>query len=378
MSAGPRIVELTGEDPEAIRTWAAVTEASLRHEVGDSATAWAFEELLAVVRNPSSKRDERFLAAYDGERLVGTAWLAMPLLDNLDSAMLDVHVDPALRRRRIGSALLARAESIAVDAGRTLVDAEAQFAHDAPADGAGTSGREFLVAHGYTFGIGNVQRSAPLPMPDDVLDALAAEAAPHHEGYRLRSWAGPVPDELVEGWLAVASTLSTEAPTGDMQREAETVDVAAHRDDEALVAAQGRTSWRTVALTAAGEVVAYTEIVVPDHDPRFVYQVGDARARRPPRPPSRRRGQGRQPPVPAGRRRRGRAARGDVERRGERPDDRDQRAHGLRPHGADGGDAEAARPLNHLVPPRASATVDGVTDRDGRTAPWLRTKRTRT
>ncbi|NYI43888.1 GNAT superfamily N-acetyltransferase [Nocardioides aromaticivorans] len=274
MSAGPRIVELTGEDPEAIRTWAAVTEASLRHEVGDSATAWAFEELLAVVRNPSSKRDERFLAAYDGERLVGTAWLAMPLLDNLDSAMLDVHVDPALRRRRIGSALLARAESIAVDAGRTLVDAEAQFAHDAPADGAGTSGREFLVAHGYTFGIGNVQRSAPLPMPDDVLDALAAEAAPHHEGYRLRSWAGPVPDELVEGWLAVASTLSTEAPTGDMQREAETVDVAAHRDDEALVAAQGRTSWRTVALTAAGEVVAYTEIVVPDHDPRFVYQWG--------------------------------------------------------------------------------------------------------
>ena len=47
MSAAVDIVELAGDDAEAIRTWAAVTEASLRHEVGDSATAWAFEELLA-------------------------------------------------------------------------------------------------------------------------------------------------------------------------------------------------------------------------------------------------------------------------------------------------------------------------------------------
>lgn len=274
MSGGVRIVELTAEEPEAIRGWAAVTEASLRHEVGDDATAWAFEELLAVVRNPSRKRDERFLAAYAGDRLVGTAWLAVPLLDNLDAAMLDVHVHPDLRRQGIGTMLLQHAESLARGAGRTLLEAEAQYPHDAPADGAGTSGREFLVAHGYTFGLGNVQRTAPLPMPDDVLDALAAEAAPHHEGYRLLSWAGPVPDELVAGWLAVASTLTTEAPTGGMEREAETVDVVAHRDDEALVAAQGRTSWRTAALTAEGEVVAYTEIVVPDHDPRFAYQWG--------------------------------------------------------------------------------------------------------
>lgn len=268
------LVEVTGDDPEIVREWAAVTELSLRHEVGDEATAWAHQELLAVLRNPSTKRDERFWAAYDGERLVGTAWLAMPLLDNLDAAMLDVHVHPDLRRRGIGTLLLQRAEDVASAAGRTLIDAEAQFSHDAPADGAGTSGREFLAAHGYTFGLGNVQRSAPLPMPEDVLDALAAEAAPHHADYRLLSWAGPVPDELVDGWLAVASTLSTEAPTGDMEREPETSDVAAHRDDEALVAAQGRTAWRTAALTAEGEVVAYTEIVVPDHDPRFVYQWG--------------------------------------------------------------------------------------------------------
>lgn len=269
-----RLVEVTGSDPVQVEAWAAVTELSLRHEVGDAATAWAHQELLAVLRNPSSKRDEHFWAAYDGERLVGTAWLAVPLLDNLDGATIDVHVHPDLRRRGTGTLLLQQAESLARAAGRTLIDAEVQFAHGDPADGAGTPGREFLAAHGYAFGIANVQRSAPLPMPGEVLDALAAEAAPHHAAYRLESWAGPVPDELVEGWLAVASVLGTEAPTGDMEREPETVDVAAHRDDEALVAAQGRTCWRTAALTADGEVVAYTEIVVPDHDPRFVYQWG--------------------------------------------------------------------------------------------------------
>ena len=94
----------------------------------------------------------------------------------------------------------------------------------------------------------DVQRRLPLPVPAERLDALAAEAAAHHEGYELRSFTGPVPDELVEGWAALDATLMTEAPMGDIEREAETADVAAVRAQEAMVEKQGRVKVSTVAL----------------------------------------------------------------------------------------------------------------------------------
>lgn len=271
---GVEVVEVTAQDPEGLRTWAAVTEASLRHEVGDNATAWAFEELLAVVRNPSASRREHFWVAVLNGAVVGTAWLAMPLLDNLDSAQVDVHVRPDLRRRGVGSLLLAHAEAVAADHGRSRLDAEAQWPYDGPADGAGTPGVAFLTARGYGLGIGDVQRVLALPVADDLLAGLADETAPHHADYTLRSWAGRMPDELVEGWLAVANTLNTEAPAGEMEREAEAVDVAAFREGEELQEAQGRTTWHTVALDPSGQVVAYTQLVWPSYDARFVYQWG--------------------------------------------------------------------------------------------------------
>lgn len=268
------IEQLTGEDAQAVREWAETTAASQRHEIGEGATAWAHQELLAVLRRPPVRRhDELWVARVDGE-VVGTAWLSRPLLDNRESASLDVHVRPDLRRRGIGTALLRHVEGVAAAAGRVLVDAETQWPADGPADGAGTAGVEFLRRHGYAFGLGDVQRVADLPLDEGLLAELAAETAPYHQGYALRSWSGRVPDELVEGWVAVASTLMTEAPTGAMERETETTDVAAFRDDEALLVAQGRTAWHTVALDPAGEVVAYTQLVVPSYDERFVYQWG--------------------------------------------------------------------------------------------------------
>ena len=39
------------------------------------------------------------------------------------------------------------------------------------------------------------------------LDALAAEAAPHHADYTLRQFAGPVPDDLVAEFGALVGSL---------------------------------------------------------------------------------------------------------------------------------------------------------------------------
>jgi GNAT superfamily N-acetyltransferase len=268
------IVDLEPGDDAGLRAWVAVTTASLRHELGRHATPWTAEELAVVVsQDDGLRRDSFHLGLVDGEP-VAAGWLAVRLLDNLDGAQVDVHVRPEHRRRGYGARMLDHVERLAAAAGRSRFDARAQWHYDGPPDGAGTPGIGLAEARGYRFGIGEVQRELELPVDDELLARLAAEAAPHHASYRIEAWQGPVPDEIVESWLAVWSTLPTEAPAGESEREEDTADVAAFRASEAVQARQGRSSWHAVARDEAGHVVAYTELVVPSYEPDVVFQWG--------------------------------------------------------------------------------------------------------
>ena len=60
---------------------------------------------------------------------------------------------------------------------------------------------------------------------------------------------------------------------GDLDLEVATPDVAAVREQEALIAAQSRTSLCAVALTPDGQVAAYTQLVV-SRDDASAYQWG--------------------------------------------------------------------------------------------------------
>lgn len=267
------IVEVRPDDATRLRQWAAVTEQSARHELADDATAWAGEEIVAMAQTPGRRQRQAFhVALVDGE-VAATGYLGLPMLDNLDAAEIDVHVRPDLRRRGLGSALLVHLEDAARAAGRTRFEGETCWPASGPADGAGTPGAAFSHRHGYEFGLVDVQRMLSLPVDDGLLDELAREAAPHHADYRIESWAGPMPDRWMQSWLDLSNTLNTEAPAGDMEREDEAVDVAAQREVEESQARQGRTDWFTVAL-AGDEVVGYSQIVLPTHDPRFAYQWG--------------------------------------------------------------------------------------------------------
>jgi hypothetical protein len=176
--------------------------------------------------------------------------------------------------------MLAHLERVcSTEHGRTRLDAITDWPYDGAPDGAGAPGVEFGRVHGYAFGLGDVQRELQLPADDDALAALAAEAAPHHADYELRSWSGPIPEDLVESYLALSATLATEAPTGELEREAGSVDVDAHRSAERVLAEQQRVPWHTVALDREGVVVAYSDLVVPGTDPRWIYQWGTLVAR---------------------------------------------------------------------------------------------------
>ncbi len=252
---------------------------------GDVGAPWMRDEVRVDLQEPATRR---WIGGYVGRvdgRVVAVGQLSTPLLDNLSSATLAVHVAPGDRRRGFGSAVLTRLESEAADRGRTVINAEASWAYDAGPAGGGAPGPEFARVHGYVLGLGDVKRRLELPVDIELLDEIAATAAPHHATYSLRSWVGPVPDELVEGWAALDASLVTEAPTGDLHREPAVADPAVVREGEAMLARQGRTKYNTVAVDEEGDVVAYSDLVTTVHEPGKAYQWGtlvrqDARGHR--------------------------------------------------------------------------------------------------
>lgn len=270
-------VTITPVDPAddaAFAAWHHVYETSARHELGEVATPWQLEELRAmVVEAGSHSWSGAWSAVVDGDT-VGAGWLRTPLLDNIELAELDVHVLPVLRRRGIGTAVLARLDEEARSRGRRVLTGLSSWPYEAGSDGSGAAGPEFARARGFDLALSEVQSELTLPVADDLLSGLADDAARAHLAYTLRSWSGPVPDDLLQGWAEITSTLATEAPTGDLELEPEAVSTEAVREREATIARQGRTKYNTVALSGTGEVVAYSDLATTVHEPGRAYQWG--------------------------------------------------------------------------------------------------------
>lgn len=277
------IREVDPFDDAHVEGWYAAYLAA--EQVSGVGSPWQLEELRAQLQDRGRRRWQRgYSGSVDGEVVVA-GWLNTPLLDNLDRAELSAHTAPGHRRRGHATAMVRHLEQVARERGRSVLGGESTWAHDAGAAGTGEPGPEFARRLGYELALGDVKRELRLPVPPERLDELGARVAPHHAAYTLRSWVGPVPDELLDSWAALTSSLMTEAPTGDLEIEAETSDPAVVREAEAMIAKQGRTKYNTVALDGAGDVVAYTDIVVTIHEPDAAYQWGtlvraDARGHR--------------------------------------------------------------------------------------------------
>ncbi|WP_460797035.1 GNAT family N-acetyltransferase [Microbacterium sp. GXF0217] len=247
-------------DDDAYNAWWEAYAAARRVDMGENAVIWSRDESRAELQQPSATTERRAFVALQGGAVVGSASIGLPLKDNVRTAGIGVNVPPEHRRRGVGSALLAHIEGEAAAAGRSTLRADIFWPASARADGSGEPGYEFARRHDYAVALGDLQGRLDLPVSDAVIEELLAEAPA--TGYTIRSWKGAVPDDVVAEWAALDALLDTEAPTGELDIEAATADVADFRADEALVARQGRTSYGTIALTADGHVAAYTQIVV--------------------------------------------------------------------------------------------------------------------
>lgn len=269
-----QIREVDRDSDDDLRAWRDICALAEESIVGDHSVMWSIPELEVIWREPRKHRRDLFFAGELDGRIVAAGSVGLPVLDNLNAAEVGVSVLPEVQRRGLGSQMLAHVETVAAEHDRNRLDAMAAWPFDAPADGSGSPGVEFGRVHGYTCGLSEVQRELPLPVDDALLEQLAAEAAPYHQGYEIRSWPGRVPDELIQGWLDLSATLVTEAPTGDNDHEEETTDIEAARIQEGVLEKQGRVKFNTAALDADGRVVAYTDMVLPGSDQRWVFQWG--------------------------------------------------------------------------------------------------------
>ena len=76
-------------------------------------------------------------------------------------------------------------------------------------------------------------------------------------GYRIRSWAGACPEDLVGAYAGLRSAMARDVPTGDLTHEPPSWDAARVRGNEARTADR-YLAVVSLAQTAGGDLAGYT------------------------------------------------------------------------------------------------------------------------
>jgi GNAT superfamily N-acetyltransferase len=215
------------------------------------------QELLAIHRIEEACSHERpfrspelSLAYYrvwsDGDRrwwLAGDAGAAVLMTVPPSFNYAQVLVRPEQRGRGIGTALLAEVVQWARAQG-----VGSFFAHHSDEAGAAFARRAGAVDDQRDVHAELRLRDAELPEP------------PLPEGWRLASWSGAAPDELVESYAHARAAIDDAPTPGEMAMDP--IDVAWVRQMEETAVARGRESRVTVAVDARGVVGAFTDVRV--------------------------------------------------------------------------------------------------------------------
>jgi GNAT superfamily N-acetyltransferase len=258
------------DDDAAIEAMYAVEErsATLGRE---TMPHWTRQEFTGAYRTPDSGERREAFGAFDGDSLLGFCVAWFPLLDNLDKVYFDLHVDPSVRRRGVGRALVIELEDRARADARTMLLSDSKVPS---AERETHPSRLFAEACGFQFSNVEVVRHLVLPVPDERLRAWTDKAAERHEGYTVETYVDEFPDELAGSLCLLLGQLAVDAPTGLVEFEEEAFTPERLRERYATTAAMGRSLFETVALSPEGEVVAQSTLAVATGDGTDVFQWG--------------------------------------------------------------------------------------------------------
>lgn len=248
--------------------WFGPIAAAERYDWPDE-PGWTNEEIAARNRDSSVGDVVLAVARHDGD-VVGSVSLWLPRLDNTGTAEMWLAVRPEMRRRGAGRALLAFAEEEARRRGRSQLVARTER----PLGDADRAGEQFASRHGFERALGEERRCLLLPPEPGLLERLERELTPFATDYEIRSWKGACPAELLEGRARLFSSISIDAPYGDLEKEEEVWDAERVRRNEQVAEEMGRELYCAGAVERqSGSLVAVTEISVPRDKPATSYQL---------------------------------------------------------------------------------------------------------
>lgn len=215
-----------------------------------------------------------FYLRADG-KIVGRGFVELSLKDNLGSAWLRVDVAGPYRRRGFGSMLLRHLEAVARDEGRSTLMASSgdperpEYGADVLLSPVGTGtvprnapGTAFALRHGYSLAQATRYSTLRLDGAPDW-SGLMAEAETASSEYELLSWTNSCPEELVDEFAVLMGRMSTDAPVGGLDYEAEAWDRTRVRTLEKETAEEGQDCLVVAARhRASGVLGGYTTLYV--------------------------------------------------------------------------------------------------------------------
>lgn len=268
-----QIVALDAGDAAAVQEWYDLHVAVRRADLPDY-PAMSWRNLVAPLTHWwPGHRFEHWVARDAAGRLVGASEVSLPLLDNTDNAFVEVAVHPDFRRRGYGRELFDHvvARSRAAERVRVIWNS-CEPVPDGPARSAApTAFATSLGAHR-----GNEETHWRLDMSivdDDAIAGQLAAAWRRAAGYSLVQWGDTAPDDILDDLAVLDGRLLADAPTGDIDVEAENVDADRVRANEQARLARGQRQYNTATRhDATGEIVALTTLLFRDGDPHCASQ----------------------------------------------------------------------------------------------------------
>jgi GNAT superfamily N-acetyltransferase len=265
-------IDVTTIDPTddtAFDEWFAVLRA-IDEERWPDGPGWQRKERLAKALDREGPRENRCLVARRRGEVIGIASIILSRRENRDLAQVEVRVLPGHRRQGVGTAIAGAAADVARQTGRNVLAGEDEVWLR---PGFVDTGGPFARTLGFTPVQRMVRRRLDLPLTTAQAGALRADPRRSPAGYSLLTFADRWPDAYLNDRFVLGHRMSTDVPMGEQELEAEAWDEERVRALESFLAAQNRAKVTTAARhDATGQLVAFTEVVVPLGAPESAWQ----------------------------------------------------------------------------------------------------------